>query len=240
MKNYLLDLVSHTYELGSIDLIKITGTDTETLINAVADDRSVVIEGKLITPSTDFVGEFGMPNLNKLKILLNLQEYREGAKLNLSRRSSGEPDGINFENAAGDFKNSYRFMTKEIVDDKLKVPKFKGVNWSVEFQPTVAAIQRLKMQAQANSEEVTFQAKTEGGDLNLYFGDHSNHAGNFVFQHDVNGKLTRGWSWPVKTIISILDLTGDKIYRISDDGATMITVDSGLAVYDFILPAHSK
>ena len=240
MKNYLLDLVSHTYELGSIDLIKVTGSDTETLINAVADDRSVVVEGKLITPSTDFVGEFGMPNLNKLKILLNLQEYREGAKLNLSRRPSGEPDGINFENAAGDFKNSYRFMTKEIVDEKLKVPKFKGVNWSVEFEPTVSAIQRLKMQAQANSEEVCFQAKTEGGDLKLYFGDHSNHAGNFVFHPAVSGKLTKGWSWPIKTIISILDLTGDKVYRISDDGATMITVDSGLAIYDFILPAHSK
>jgi hypothetical protein len=28
--------------------------------------------------------------------------------------------------------------------------------------------------------------------------------------------------------------------KISDDGAAMITVDSGLAVYNFILPAQSK
>ena len=131
-------------------------------------------------------------------------------------------------------------MSQEIVNEKLKTPKFKGVTWHVEFTPTIAAIQRLKMQAQANAEEVNFQAKTDGKDLKFYFGDHSTHAGNFVFQHDVNGVLSHAWAWPVKTIISILDLSGDKIFRISNDGAAMITVDSGLAVYNFILPAHAK
>jgi hypothetical protein len=37
-----------------------------------------------------------------------------------------------------------------------------------------------------------------------------------------------------------MSLAGDKIVRISDDGAAMITVDSGLAVYNYILPAQSK
>jgi len=41
-------------------------------------------------------------------------------------------------------------------------------------------------------------------------------------------------------VISILDLTGDKVMKISDDGAAMIAVDSGLAVYNYILPAQSK
>jgi hypothetical protein len=118
--------------------------------------------------------------------------------------------------------------------------KFKGVNWHIEFEPTVAAIQRLKMQAQANSEEANFQARTDGGNLKFFFGDHSTHAGNFVFESGVTGQLKRAWSWPVKTVISILDLVGDKRMRISDDGAAMITVDSGLAVYNYILPAQSK
>jgi hypothetical protein len=96
------------------------------------------------------------------------------------------------------------------------------------------------MQAQANAEENNFQAKTEDGDLKFYFGDHSTHAGNFVFQPDVKGTLKRAWSWPVKTVISILDLYGDKVMKISDDGAAMITVNSGLATYNFILPAQSK
>jgi len=46
--------------------------------------------------------------------------------------------------------------------------------------------------------------------------------------------------WPVKAFLSIMDLPGGKTVRISDQGATEITVDSGFAIYTFILPAHAK
>ena len=177
---------------------------------------------------------------NKLKILLNLQEYREDSKLTLSKSSNGDPDGVNFENKTGDFKNNYRFMSSQVVSDKLKTPKFKGVNWHIEFEPQAASIMRLKMQAQANAEEPNFQAKTEDGHLKFFFGDHSTHAGNFVFHHDVGGTLKRAWSWPASQFMAILSLTGDKTVRISDDGAAKITVDSGLIEYDYILPAQTK
>ena len=240
MKDHLLDLVEHTYDLGVIDLVKITGSDTETAIFGIAEDRSVIVEGKYANPVAEFIGLFGMPNLSKLKVLLNLGEYKEDAKLSITKHANGSPDGINFENKAGDFKNNYRFMSSEIVTEKAKNVKFKGVNWHVAFVPTVAAIQRLKMQAQANAEEPNFQAKTENGDLKFVFGDHSTHSGNFVFQPGVSGQLKRAWSWPIKTVISILDLTGDKTFKISDDGAAQITVDSGIATYTYILPAQSK
>lgn len=240
MRDHLLDLVGHTFDLGCIDLVKITGTDKETVISGLAEDRSVVVEGEFSSPVADFIGTFGMPNLGKLKVILNTQEYKENAKLALTRKATGAPDGIDFENATGDFKNNYRFMASEIVNEKLKTVKFKGVNWNIEFEPTIASIQRLKMQAAANAEEVNFQAKTENGDLKFFFGDHSTHAGNFVFQPGVTGVLKRSWSWPIKTVISILDLYGDKVMRISDDGAAQITVNSGLATYNFILPAQSK
>jgi hypothetical protein len=240
MRDHLLDLVSHTFDLGCIDQVKITGSDKETTISGLAEDRSVVVEGTFANPVGDFIGTFGMPNLAKLKILLNLQEYKDDAKLTISRKDSGALDQLNFENKAGDFKNSYRFMATEVANERIKTVKFKGANWNIEFEPTAAAIQRLKMQAAANSEENNFQAKTEDGDLKFYFGDHSTHAGNFVFQPDVKGTLKRAWSWPVKTVIGILDLYGDKVMRISDEGAAMITVNSGLATYNFILPAQSK
>jgi len=94
--------------------------------------------------------------------------------------------------------------------------------------------------AQANSEETTFVAKVENGNLVFYFGDHSSHAGNFVFAHDVAGALSKAWNWPVGAVISILSLPGDKMIRFSDEGAAQITVDSGLAVYNYILPAQTK
>jgi hypothetical protein len=240
MRDHLLDLVSHTYDLGCIDLVKIVGDDTTTSISGLAEDRSVVIEGQYAGPVPEFIGTFGMPNLNKLKILLNIQEYKENAKLSITKRADGQPDGINFENATGDFKNNYRFMSSEIINEKLKTVKFKGVNWHIEFEPSAASIMRLKMQAQANAEETVFQAKTENGDLKFSFGDHSTHSGSFVFEPSVKGQLKRAWSWPISTVISILSLTGDKVMKVSDDGAAMITVNSGIATYNFILPAQSK
>lgn len=243
MRDYLLDLVEHSHDLGCIQLIKITGSDTETNIIGLAEDKSVVLDAKFHKPVADFMGTFGMPNLAKLKVLLNIAEYKEGAEITVKRQErNGEssPVGLHFKNTAGDFKNDYRFMVSEIVNEKLKNAKMKDVPWAVEFEPSTASIMRLKMQAQANAEELTFQTKTEDGHLKFLFGDHSTHAGDFVFQHDVAGTLARTWSWPVTQFISIMNLTGDKTVRISDLGAAKITVDSGIAVYNYILPAQSK
>jgi hypothetical protein len=37
-----------------------------------------------------------------------------------------------------------------------------------------------------------------------------------------------------------MDLTGDKIVKFSDDGAAQITVNSGVAEYNYVLPAQQK
>lgn len=243
MRDHLLDLVQHTYDLGCIDLIKITGTDQDTVIDGIAEDRSVVLQAKFANPVPEFIGMFGMPNLSKLKILLGLTEYRENAVISVkqqNRNGQDAPAGLNFVNAAGDFTNDYRFMVPEVVAEKLRTVKFKGATWHVEFEPLVNNIQRLKMQAQANAEENLFQVRTDGTDLKFSFGDPSTHAGEFVFCSDITGVLRRSWSWPAKTVISILDLSGDKTFKISDEGVAEITVNSGQAVYHYILPAQTK
>jgi hypothetical protein len=205
----------------------------------VGEERTVIVQAQFHNPVPEFIGTFGMPNLGKLNTILNIPEYKDDARLTITKKDDA-PTGIHFENATGDFKNDYRFMSAEIVNDKLKTVKFKGVKWGVEIEPSVAAIQRLKFQAQANSEETTFIARTENNNLVFYFGDHSSHAGNFVFAHDVAGSLTKAWSWPVTAVISILSLSGNKMIRFSDEGAAQITVDSGLAIYNYILPAQQK
>jgi len=240
MKDYLQDIVQHTHSLGFIDLVKITGTDAITSIDAVSEDRIAIIQAQFHNPVPEFIGTFGMPNLGKLKTILDIPEYKEDATIDITQKNTGEPDGISFKNKSGDFKNDYRLMTANVVTDKLKTVKFKGVKWGVEIEPTVAAIQRMRFMAQANAEETTFIAKVENGNLVFYFGDHSSHAGNFVFAHDVAGSLTKAWNWPVGAVISILSLPGDKMIRFSDEGAAQVTVDSGLAVYNYILPAQTK
>lgn len=246
MQSHLQDIVKHTLPLG-IDLLKVTGSSTETAINSIAEDRSVIVEAKTKAPIAEFEGVFGMPNLAKLNTILGIPEYSKDAVLSIITQNktvdgntTKVPSGISFVNKAGDFKNDYRFMGAEIVNDKLKSVKFRGVKWNVDFVPSVNSIQRLRFQASANTDVNTFVAKTENGSLKFYFGDASSHAGNFVFEGNVSGTLAKAWSWPVNAIITILTLPGDKTFKISDEGAAMITVDSGLIDYNFVIPAQTK
>jgi hypothetical protein len=243
MKDYLQDLIQHTQGLGNVDLIKVTGTDQETQINAIADDKSVIVSGTLASPIADFAGVFGMPNLGKLKTILGFDDYDTDAKISVTttnRDGVDVPTTIHFETKSGDFVNDYRLMSKAIVEEKVKSVTFKGTTWNVEFEPTIAGIQRLKKQASANSEQEHFTMTTVNGDLKINFGDPSTHSGNFVFQPTVTGSLNKTWNWPVKVFLAIMDLPGDKTVRIADAGATEITVNSGLATYRYLLPANSK
>ena len=68
----------------------------------------------------------------------------------------------------------------------------------------------------------------------------STHAGEFVFQHGVEGTLAHTWSWSVAQTQAILNLDGDVTMSIQTQGAMMISVDSGMAKYDYILRTESK
>lgn len=244
MKEILQDIVSHTHNLGFLNIVKITGDSESTKIDSMSDDRSVIMFGETADPYPDMVGVFGMPQLNKLKYLVDGPEYKENATIEIvkaERNGSKIPVGIHFENQHGDFKNDYRFMNTEIINEKLKTVKFRGANWDVEVAPSLQAVQRFQFQAGANVEHTTFLAKIEGGNLKFVFGDQSTHGGEFVFATNVAGKLTRAHLWPVNAILSILkiaDVNNCKL-SISDAGALQITMDSGLAVYKYIIPAQA-
>jgi len=242
MKDILQDVVAHTHALGFLSLVKVSN-DEGTAIDSMAEDRSVILSAETATPVAEFVGTFGMPNLDKLSLHLKNPEYKDNAKIEVvqaERNGETVPTHIHFENAAGDFQNDYRFMNKAIIEEKLKTVKFKGASWNVEFTPSVASIARMKLMSAAHSEEPTFNVTTKEGNLVFSFGDASTHAGEFVFQHSVEGALQHTWSWPVAQVQSILNLDGDLTMSISDQGAMKITVDSGMATYDYILPAQSK
>ena len=244
MKDILQDIVSHTHNLGFLDIVKITGDAKNTSIDSMADDRSVILTAETANPYPDMIGLFGMPQLNKLKIHLDCPEYREDAKIEVvtaQRNGSSVPVGLHFENKAGDFKNDYRFMSTEIINEKLKTAKFKGVSWDVEIVPSISAVQRFNFQATANNEHTTFVVKTDGDKLKFYFGDASTHAGEFVFSEGITGKITANLSWPVARVLSILkiaDVNNTKM-SFSNQGALQITLDSGLATYKYIVPAQA-
>jgi len=244
MKDILSDIVSHTHGLGSLNIVKITGDAKATKIDSMADDRSIIMYAETAVPYSDMVGVFGMPQLNKLKYLVDGVEYKDNAKIEIVkavRNNETIPVGIHFENEVGDFKNDYKFMNTDIINEKLKTVTFRGVKWDVSVVPTLQAIQRFKFQAGANVEHTTFLAKTDKGDLKFIFGDQGSHGGEFVFATNVVGKLSKTLTWPVNAILSILGIAdvNNCTLDISDAGALQITMDSGLAVYKYIIPAQA-
>jgi hypothetical protein len=56
MKDILQDIVAHTHSLGFLPLAKISGDNMETIIESMAEDRSVIMTAKTKNPVTEFQG----------------------------------------------------------------------------------------------------------------------------------------------------------------------------------------
>ena len=67
MLDLLKDIVSHTHNLGFLNIVKISGDDAATKIDSMADDRAVILYGEVNAPVLEMKGVFGMPQLSKLK-----------------------------------------------------------------------------------------------------------------------------------------------------------------------------
>lgn len=246
MKDFLKDVIQYTHGIGKVELVKVVGTDKTTNVYALGEGNSVIISGTFSQTIDGLTGTFGMPNMNKLKTIISFDDiYDDKADISVvteDRDGVTTPVAIHFETESKDFVNDYRLMVKEMIENKVATVSFKVTpTWNIEFEPSVANILKLKKQAQANSEETTFSAKTEGDKLKLFFGSPSAHSGNFVFHDKVaTNALTKQWEWPVDVFLAIMDLPGTKTVRISNQGVTQIEVDSGLAVYQYNIPAKSK
>lgn len=247
MKDILQDIIAHTHSLGVLSLLKVSNLDDATTIESMSDDRKVVMTATAHSPVDDFIGVFGMPNLEKLNLLLKNPEYKDNATIEVIegvRNGETIPTHIHFENENKDFQNDYRFMNKEIIEERLKSVKFKGATWNIEFIPSITSITKLKLMSAVHTEETNFSVSTQktgsATDLIFSFGDASTHAGEFVFQNSIEGSLRSAWNWPIDEVQKILNLSGDIEMKISDQGVMLISVNSGMVRYDYYLPAQSK
>lgn len=243
IKDILTDILAHTHSLGFLNLLKITGDENGTLVEGIEEKQKVIMYGKTKTPVEELEGVLGLPNLDKLNFHLKNPQYQDNATItvvNSERNGKVIPTEIHFENEAGDFQNDYRFIRAELINEKLAGFDFNEPKWHITFEPALSSIQKLKLQASANSDENVFRVKVENDNLIFLFGDASTHAGSFVFHAGVKGNLKNSWCWPVSEVLSILNLDGRLTVKISDDGLMQILVDSGIAEYRYNLPGMSK
>ena len=207
-------------------------------------DRTVILQAKLHNTVEEFNGEFGLGNLGFLAGVTALGNYQtDDATVDVvarDRNGVSSPDHLMFKDADGN-TDQYRFMSKEIIEQTLQTVKFKGVEWDVTLEPTKAKVNELQQVAGIyGGIEPNFTVKTEGTDLIVTVGAaDGSFTGKRTFAQNVNGEITEGYAWPLAQVLAILKLgmSGTCVMQISKKGALMISVDSGIGKYDYILPA---
>ena len=246
MREKILDIVKHTGSLGFIDTVKITGSDEETLIEAMDGERTVVIKANLLTPDANLKGEFGMSHLSLLQGLLTYANFKtDGASIDVIRRQrqgKGEvPEEIVFKDEKGQTA-SYRLMSSDLIPEQAK---FLGKSWDVVVEPSVSKIKEFQALAGLyGSFENYFMVKTVENELRFYIGDEgsSMHRAFLTIADGVEGTLSGDLHWPIAQVLSILKLGIDENLKLqfSGRGALQITMTSPHAEYNFILPARKK
>lgn len=242
MRDYLLDMVKHTLPLAAFAQLRIDSNADATEISATEGEKQMVLRAKTHSPIPQFASTFGIPNLALLNTLLNIPEYDASAAITLmSKQHEGTaiPFNISFKNAAGDFQNDFRLMSAKVIESMEPKLNFNVKSWPVEFVPTANALQRLKYQVSALPDEKTVEFRVKDGKITASVGDASSHTGSFVFQDGVSATANHTIPVPSNFVVGALNMVGDKTIRMGDLGV-MITVDSGLVSYDYIIPMVTK
>lgn len=238
------DILKHTHGLSFITDVKLTGDAGEeaTIIGAIAEDKSVVLYGALKNELEDLRGGvIGLARMSVLQGYLNFEQFKSSSAnvsiVKKDRNGEKSPVEIKFDSGTGHVAN-YRFMGGEAANE-IQIPKFKSPEWDVSVTPSGDNLKDLSYFAGIlGGFEPTFSAVCEDGNLEFRIGSGGDRT-VVPIATDVDGELEKNHSFPLAKVLSILKLgeTGECEMYISDRGALMITVDSGIGVYQYIIPA---
>ena len=83
---------------------------------------------------------------------------------------------------------------------------------------------------------LNLSVKTEDGNLIITLGSsEGGHLGKRTFANNVDGETNEGWSYLTQVLAILkLGMSGICNMKIRSAGALMISIDSGLGVYDYI------
>lgn len=256
LNNILTDIVEHTGDLGFIDSVKVTGSSLETLIEAIDEGKTVIVNGVLNSPEKELEGTFGIKYLGLIKGLVNHPKFKsDDAEIilldqsNKPKKSGDDPAGIMFRNEKSNIEASVRFSN---LGNELNIPKFKGANWNVSFTLDDSSYEEFKsLNSLFSSFEEDFIPELKpNGELYFHIGDPNtgDNKASFLF-HKTSEKVTPipvGLYFPSARVLTILGLK-NKVSNneaiemsFSDKGALQITLKSENATWKYILPAKRK
>lgn len=239
MRDVLSDIVKQS--IGLIEVVKITGTDTDTRVQGCDKEKTVFIEGNLSSAVSDFKGEFGLTNLALLRGLLDFTTYRtEAATFSVKRRAhqgSETVEAFEFRDGKGAGAD-FRCMSPERVPEQAEI---KNIPWDVSFVPNKGKVAEFQQLSSLYSEiSKNFGVEIKNGNLLFSFGGEgsSMHTGSMVFEENVQGELNAGLQWPAARFLQVLKLAGgEPTVRVTKRGVLAIEVTTETGTYKYYLRA---
>lgn len=244
-KNVVADIVKKIGGLGFVETLRVTGTDAETKVEAIDNDKTVIIKAKTKEAQADLSGEFGIANLQLLNGLLNFASYKtDSATFNVKKRDvNGKqvPEEFEFRDA-NQLGANFRLMNANLVPEQ---PLVADIKWDVSFKPEKNKISEFQSLAGLYSQfDQFFSVKTKDGSLVFSIGEEGSatHRASVVFHEEIEGELKGELLWPIAQFLSILKIAeGPSDYvGITSKGALLIHVETEVATYNYILPARRR
>jgi len=244
IKDILKDILRHTHGLGFFEMVKINGTATETIVETVNAEKTVIMKAKLANPVPDFVdATVGLSRMGVLQGYIQYPEFDDEAAtvqvITKERNKEKTPSEVEFVAVNGTTAH-YRFMLAEVVNEQLKDLKYKGSEYEVSFVPSIKNLKDLAyFNGVLSSYEANFIPKTEKGKLYFYIGDNSGDRTRILVSETVKGDVKHEAAWPLDVMLKILRLgdSSNVVVSINSRGLLQIVVNSGLGEYTFFLPA---
>lgn len=240
MREVLSDVVRQT--VGLFDKLRITGTDTETMIEAVSEAKVLFLKATLNEPLKEAEGVWGLTDLTLLNGLLNYAPYRaDGATFTAKRREyNGKEVVENFEfREANKLGAVFRTIKGDMVDD---IAQIGSIDWDVSFTPqksNVAAFQQLS--GLYSSVDKFFGIETRDGNLVFTIGDDNSatHRVEMVFENDVEGTIPSGMVFNVAELFAVIKQAGNHslTMNITSRSAICMTVKTPIATYNYYIRA---
>lgn len=215
MRDMLLTVIKNV--TGMVDVIKVTGTETETKLQAVDDSMNFFIEA-ILPPIPEFQGEFGLTNLSLLRRLLEFSSYKtDDASFTVERfvdQNRDAPVQFSFKDASGVGGATFRLMNAKNVPDQAEI---RNIPWDITFKPSKGKLSEFQELAGIYSEvDKFFSIKTEAGKLLLCVGDDtsSTHYASLVVHEDSKATVNSSAVYSTQQFLSVLKIVGNLDFEI--------------------------
>lgn len=239
MREQLLDILKQSSSLFTI--IKITGSTTETIIEASDEGavKNIFLKGVLKEPISEFVGEFGISNLSMVNGFLNFPSYNtEKSAFRVLRERHGDVEFVSqfkFEDGVGGHSD-FRLTPPKLVPAQFEIGK---IPWEIEFTPDSSRIKEFeKLAALYSGVDKSFIPKTVNGNLVFIIGEEnsSTHSGTMVFE-PTDVKLRAEAKFNSAHFLAALKLAGSNPVRVgfTSVGVLRVQIETPHGLYDYIL-----